>query len=341
MRRTLGHISVGGLVIVLASALLQGAAPAARSRVAQEAAAAAATGAKPQTAPAPTGIAKPLVPLAWRGHIEAAKREAAGRGWCVLVYFRADWCKPCWLMEKGTFALPAVAQFMNRHFVPVRIDDSAGPSEVAKAYDIRVYPSVLFLDPGGEPLHLILGPRTPEVFYRVLQQVKDLPVLMERQHAHPDSLEANFALGNALGKLNQLQKATPYLEKAAELDPRNVHGRTSQARLILAVVPLETGKSAEALANLDAWLREFADAAEAPVAIWYQGTILYQDGRLVEARRYFQRIITQFPKHVKAYEADKAIEHIEARLRAEAAAGKKPSATPPAAANPSRPKPKG
>jgi len=34
------------------------------------------------------------------------------------------------------------------------------------------------------------------------------------------------------------------------------------------------------------------------------------------ARRYFRQILDRFPKHAKAYEADKAVEHIDARLRA-------------------------
>jgi len=335
-------MALAGLGMVSAAGRLPGAAPSDRSRVAEDAAAAATNAREPEARAGATTGAKPLIPIAWRSNLDAAKREAAERGWCILVYFRADWCAPCRLMGKGTFTLPAVAQFINRHFVPVRIDDSNGRGEVTKAYDIRVYPSVLFLDPGGEPVHLVLGPRVPEVFYRTLQQVKTLPALMERQHAHPDSLEANFALGNTLGKLNQLKKAAPYLEKAAALDPKNDRGRRSQARLILAVVPLEEGKSAEALANLEAWLREFGNAPEAPVAVWYQGTILYQDGRLNEARRYFEQIIEQFPKHTKAYEADKAIEHIDARLRGKAA-GKtdtKPPAKEPAPAQ-SPPEPKG
>jgi len=318
------------VAIVILFAVLPGVAAA--SRAAEEAAAAAAG--HPKT-PVETGKKrtldgsaaegeapkKPAIPIGWRKHLEAARREAAERGLCTLVYFRADWCAPCRLMGNGTFLVPAVAQFINRRFVSVKVDDSDGKSEVAKAYKIRVYPSVLFLDPGGEPLHLVLGPREPERFYRILEQVSDLPRLMDRRHAHPDSLKANFALGNALAKLNHLHRAAPYLEKAADLDPKNEAGRRSQARLILAVVPLEDGQSEQALANLEAWLKAFPDAPEVPVAVWYQGTILYKDGKLAEAKRYFEAIVRRFRKHPKAYEADKAIAHIEARLRAEAQAG--------------------
>jgi len=283
---------------------------------------------------------QPVVPIAWRAHLDAAVREAADRGRCVLLFFRADWCQPCSLMEKGTFGIPAIAQFINQAFVPVRIDDSAGTSPVTQQYAIRVYPSVLFLDPGGNPLHLVLGPRQPEPFYAILKQVQDLPGLMARQDAHPDNLQANFDLGNALAKLGYMERGAPYLKRAVELDPKNEKGLKSQARLILAVVPLEKGRSEEALANIDAYLKEFPDAPEVPVAVWYQGTILFQDNRLTEARPYFEEILRRFPKHPKAYEADEAIERIDAMLRVQGAASKNgPKPTAPQPAPPPAPKP--
>ncbi|MFO8014182.1 MAG: thioredoxin family protein [Phycisphaerae bacterium] len=327
MRPSRHAVAFAMLLVALAPAFCPADAVAA-SRAAEEAAAAAAGRTAPDAPstapqgpggapPQPKAAKKPLIPIAWRTHLDAACNEAAKRGICTLIYFRADWCSPCRLMGKGTFTLPAVAQYINRHFVPVKVDDSEGRSEATKRYEIRVYPSVLFLDPGGKPLHLVLGPREAEPFYRILEQVKDLPRLMDRQHAHPESLEANFELGNALAKLNHLRRAAPYLKKAADLDPENEAGRRSQARLILAVVPLEEGDSQKALANLEAWLEAFPDAPEVPVAIWYQGTILYQDGKLAEAKGYFEEIIRRFPKHAKAYEADKAIGFIERRMRAE------------------------
>ena len=50
-----------------------------------------------------------------------------------------------------------------------------------------------------------------------------------------------------------------------------------------------------------------------------------QDGKLQEARRAFEDVRTRFPKDAKAYEADKAIDAIDARLKAGAAENKKPA----------------
>jgi len=278
----------------------------------------------------------PPIPVAWRSDLAAAKDEAARAGRCVLVFFHADWSQPCRWMRDGTFASPVVAQTVNRRFLPVKVDDSQGTSPITKEYEVRVYPTVLFLDPGGKPLHMVLGPRPPDKFAPLLDQVAELPTLMVARKHKPNDLEANFALGNAFAMLNQLKRAAPYLERAAELAPKNENGRLSQARLILAVVPLEDGKSAEALENIEAYLKQFKQTPEVPVAIWYQGTILFQDGHLEEARAYFAKILRQFPTHRKAYEADKAIEAIDARLKAKKALEKKPSspALPPAEPSP-------
>ena len=272
---------------------------------------------------------KPLIPVAWRSDLAAAKAEAARTGRCVLIFFFADWSQPCQWMNDGTFASPLVAQFVNRNFIPVRVDDSGDTSPVTKAYDVRLYPTLLFLDPGGKALHVVLGPRPPDALIALLKRVTGLPELMVARKHKVNDLEANFALGNAFAILGQLKRSAPYLERAAALAPNNENGRLSQARLLLAVVPLEDGESEQALKNIEAYLVQFKDAPEAPVAIWYQGTILFQDGRLEEARQYFVKILRQFPTHRKAYDADKAIEAVDARLKAGKTPKAKPSPPPP------------
>jgi len=282
---------------------------------------------KDSLAPAKT----PPIQIAWRKDLDAARKEAAQTGGSVLIFFHADWCQPCRLMDRGTFANPAVAQFVLRHFIPVKVDDSRETSPITTKYQVRLYPTLLFLGAGGEPLHIVLGPRTPAEIYPILQQVEALPPLIEAQKKAPDDLEANFGLGNALAILNQMRRGEPYLKRAVELAPKNENGRLSQARLLLAVVPLEDGDSALALKNIEYWLREFRNAPEAPVAIFYQGTILFQDGKLNEARVYFERLRKEYPKHPKAYDADKAIEAIDRRLKLLEEAKKAPPEPPPKA----------
>jgi tetratricopeptide (TPR) repeat protein len=289
----------------------------------------------PLTPPRKTGTAAPAkapppVRIEWRRDLEAAETEAAASGRLVLIYFHADWCQPCQWMDTGTFAGRGMAAFIEQYFIPLKVDDTKGTSPITKQFLVRLYPSILILTGAGEPLHMLLGPYTAAQLHAVLQKVVVLPPLLEAARRAPDDLEANFAAGEAWAALDHYKRAEPYLKRAAALDPRNERGRLAKARLLLAVVPLEDGDAAAALKNLEQYLVDFRDSPEVPAAVYYQGVILMQDGRLEEARRVFDDLRTQFPKHVKAYEADKAIDLIDARLKAAKAAAKAPPAKTPA-----------
>ena len=252
----------------------------------------------------------------WHTDLAKALRDAASWNRPVLVYFHADWSQPCRWVDEGSFSSAKLAAYVERYFIPVRIDDTAKTNQATIDYDIRVYPTVLFLGPQAESLHIVLGPRSARQLYDTMENVRVLPDLMRTQADAPEDVEANFALGNALARLNQLLRAKPYLEQVIRLDPSGEHGRLSQASLILATVPLEEGNSEEALANLDRFLRHFRDAPEVPVAIYYRGTILFRDGKLEAARKEFERLQREFPKHRQTYLADKAIDAIDVRLKA-------------------------
>jgi len=276
----------------------------------------------PSNSPAELGDgtkSEPAYRIEWRTLLAAALKEAADSGRLVLVYFHADWCQPCRLMDDGTFTTRGTTLYVAQHFVPVRIDDSKETSDVSKKYEIRLYPSILFLAAGGDPLHIVLGPRTPAQLYPILKQVAALPKLIEAQAKAPDDPKANFDLGGAWAILDQLKKAEPYLRRVVEKDPGNALGHLDQARLILAMVPIEDGDSALALKNLDQFIADFKDSPQRANALMFKGIVLYRDGRLEEARQVFDQLRTDYPKHSKAYEADKAIEAIDARLKAKAA----------------------
>jgi len=258
----------------------------------------------------------PAIQPDWRKDLDSTLKEAAEADRVVLVYFRADWSQPCEWMDRGCFGNKPMVTFISRHFIPLCVDDTKQTSPVSRRFGIRVYPSVLFLLPTGETLHFVLGPRTPKAFANLLNQIRLLPELMRDQKKAPNDLEANFALGNAFAMLNELHRAAPFLERAAELDPDNKHGRRSQAKLILALVPIEDGDTAATLDNLTTYLLDFPNAPEVPTAMYYVGTAFYGEKRYGEAREAFVELRKQFPKHPMAYKADKAIEAIDGLLRA-------------------------
>ncbi|MCX5655449.1 MAG: thioredoxin family protein [Planctomycetota bacterium] len=287
---------------------------------------------KPTAPSPPTGAAEPPIPVVrieWRANLDSAIKDAAASDRVVLIYFHADWCQPCRLMNDATFVNRAVAMYVGQNFVPVKVDDSSETSAVSKKYQVRIYPSILFLAPGGEPLHMLLFPRTAAELYPILEKVQAIPRMIEAQRKAPDDLEATFRLGEVWVTLDRVKQAEPYLKRTVELDPKNERGRLVQARLWLAIVPLEDGDAPQAIRNLRQFAEEFKDSPLVPTALHAIGAILARDGKFQEARQAFEDLRTRFPRDVMAYEADKAIDGLDARLKAEKEAPPAKPASPP------------
>lgn len=71
----------------------------------------------------------------------------------VFVDFYTTWCLPCKLMDEDVFTDPAFGDFMNERFVSVKIDAEAGNGpNLAALYGVRVYPTLLWVDPDGRVL---------------------------------------------------------------------------------------------------------------------------------------------------------------------------------------------
>ncbi len=68
------------------------------------------------------------------------------------------WCGPCKWMAKNVFTNDTVADFYNKNFVNVEIDMEKGEGiEIAKKYDIRAYPTMLYVNSDGVQLHRTCG----------------------------------------------------------------------------------------------------------------------------------------------------------------------------------------
>jgi len=75
--------------------------------------------------------------------------EARHRNMPALLWFTADFCKPCKQMEAGTFSNRQAAQSLNSLFVPIRVDyEKSEAKKLAHAYLIEVaFPQLVILRP--------------------------------------------------------------------------------------------------------------------------------------------------------------------------------------------------
>lgn len=73
-----------------------------------------------------------------------------------LVYLdiNAKWCLPCKLMQRDVYTHKETADYFNEHFISYMVDmeSSEGP-DLKLIYDIKVLPTLLWLDHNGRVIH--------------------------------------------------------------------------------------------------------------------------------------------------------------------------------------------
>lgn len=86
--------------------------------------------------------------VAWLPWGAAAFARARVEQKPVLLSITATWCQSCHEMERTTYADPFVATFINKRFVPIRVDVDERP-DVSERYSLGGWPTTAFLTPGG------------------------------------------------------------------------------------------------------------------------------------------------------------------------------------------------
>jgi len=109
--------------------------------------------------------------------LEAARREDK----YIVIDFYTSWCKWCKVMEKRTFSDQTVAEYLKTNFICVRVNAedsqsdftfrgrSLSPSELAREFGVRGYPSMAYLESGGNLIMVVPGFIPPEKYIHVLK----------------------------------------------------------------------------------------------------------------------------------------------------------------------------
>jgi thiol:disulfide interchange protein len=76
----------------------------------------------------------------------------------VFIDMYADWCLPCKVMDEEVFNDKATADFMNANFINYKVNGEKGEGpDLAVIYQVRGYPTHLFVDAKGRVLERNLG----------------------------------------------------------------------------------------------------------------------------------------------------------------------------------------
>jgi len=92
----------------------------------------------------------------WNALLAKAKQENK----VIFMDAYTTWCGPCKKLSKEVFPLKSVGDFYNANFINAKFDMEKGEGiELAKKYNVRAYPTLLFIDGDGNMVHKGLGYR--------------------------------------------------------------------------------------------------------------------------------------------------------------------------------------
>ena len=149
----------------------------------------------------------------------------------IFVDAYTTWCGPCKMMDRSTFKDVEVAKYYNKNFVNIKMDmeKGKGPS-FAQKHSVRGYPSLLFLNAGGELVHRSLGFQDSKKFLKLgqiaadsSQQVITLQKRFEAGEKDQDFL-LNYADALTMAGMDGYEEATQkYIDQEEDWNtPKNI-----------------------------------------------------------------------------------------------------------------------
>ncbi|UEQ78388.1 thioredoxin family protein [Chryseobacterium arthrosphaerae] len=108
------------------------------------------------------------------GNFASILAKAKKENKLIFVDAYASWCGPCKLMVKNIFPLQSVGDYYNAHFINAKIDMEKGEGiDLAKKYNVKAFPTYLFIDGNGEAVHRTLGYVEEKDFIQFAKDAED------------------------------------------------------------------------------------------------------------------------------------------------------------------------
>lgn len=134
------------------------------------------------------------------------KAKAKKENKLIFVDAFTTWCGPCKQMSKNVFTNDAVADFYNFSFINAKIDMEKGEGiELAKLYEVKCYPNLLFIDGDGNVVHRIAGSMSAKEFINLGKETQ----YPEKCFSYyVKNFEANKANADFLAKYIEAREST-------------------------------------------------------------------------------------------------------------------------------------
>ena len=107
--------------------------------------------------------------ISWNNDLNSALNEAKKNEKPLIVDFYTTWCQWCKELDYNTYTDAKVNE-LSGNFICVKVDAEQSPQEASK-YNIRGYPTVIFLNYDGSINNRVIGYKDPEAFAGVMELV--------------------------------------------------------------------------------------------------------------------------------------------------------------------------
>ncbi|HEX8465628.1 MAG TPA: thioredoxin family protein [Abditibacterium sp.] len=119
------------------------------------------------SAPKPAGKATSIL---WEGSFEAAMQRAKAEKKPLMIDFYTDWCGVCKELDAKVLPDPTVISEAE-NWVSIKINAEQRP-DVAGAYGVTGYPTIVFAENSGKPLDTLVGFAPAPEFVQSMQTAR-------------------------------------------------------------------------------------------------------------------------------------------------------------------------
>ncbi|WP_281614284.1 thioredoxin family protein [Flammeovirga sp. SubArs3] len=106
--------------------------------------------------------------------LEKAINEAKTNNKKVFIDIHTKWCPNCDWMQEEVFQNKKIGNHYNQNYICIDIDaESTQGIVLIKKYKLHVYPSFLYLDSDGNPIHLLTGVMNKDEFVKDTKEAEN------------------------------------------------------------------------------------------------------------------------------------------------------------------------
>jgi thiol-disulfide isomerase/thioredoxin len=220
-------------------------------------------------------------PLTLKEALLKAKKE----GKHVFIDVYATWCGPCKYLSNNVFVDDALGQFMNEHFVSIKLDGEKGDGTfVMTEYELNSYPTMLFLSPENVLVKKIVGAVSSEEILDGSNAVifpESTQIFKLTQKYESGNREKEFLKEFIAEMLNQDIDTEPFVKDYLSLFPELALEDENEFLIFcLGISDLENKFSKEFLQNPTKYHELFPDMVETKIKIML--IALVEDARKTE-----------------------------------------------------------